>query len=476
MALSSTTEWEVRTDGNDLNGGGFNPARSGATKTSTDNYTYGPSYAVYSGINLTVDSVTNTYVQPDGYTPVTADIGHVIQISGGAGWTTGFYEITGITGSRWILDRSPAAAGTAGGVWRLGGALATPGMAGAAHIGGNVIWIRNGTYSVTSQSANVPNGRLMLAAVPKEWLTPTCVFGYENVRGDWGAPPTLSVDFVASTPVSIVYGATRSRTVAGNLRVVNTVPQASWRIYGVRDLNVAIGCSSLGSPQGIAVGFHDITVAYSCVAFNAQRGYGNGIGGAYIGCIASDCSVGFSGHNAGTQNRHVGCVAVRCTTGYETHVDNNGATVYTACHAVRCTDGFRYVDKNTNNDWADQSLALGCTASHCTYAVKNEGTLGGSTIILGLRVFNCTNLLFNGSANLPFVLTTETLQSDPFPGVTSTTTYLTDDYTHGLNLRMVGGPQWINRINDTLRFAVLASTATQQQTARPLNLSGGFNL
>ncbi|MCX7801185.1 MAG: hypothetical protein N2109_12695, partial [Fimbriimonadales bacterium] len=115
MPLDWRTEWEVRTDGNDNWGGGFFAGRTGATKTATDNYTYGPSYQAWTGTDLIINSTTNTLVRSPSRPFANADIGHVIQITGGTGFTTGFYEITGsvVDGSDvwWSLDR---AAGTAG--------------------------------------------------------------------------------------------------------------------------------------------------------------------------------------------------------------------------------------------------------------------------------------------------------------------------------------------------------------------------
>lgn len=82
------------------------------------------------GTNLTVDATTNTVVLPDGYTPQLGDIGHVLVITGGAGFTTGSYTITGVVTVagvyKWSLSASPAAAGTASGTWSLAGLTSKP--------------------------------------------------------------------------------------------------------------------------------------------------------------------------------------------------------------------------------------------------------------------------------------------------------------------------------------------------------------
>lgn len=75
-----------------------------------------------SGTNLIVDLTVDTEVLPDAITAA-ADIGQDVVITGGAGWTPGTYRITasGGAGTTWVLDRPPAALGTAGGKWHLSG-------------------------------------------------------------------------------------------------------------------------------------------------------------------------------------------------------------------------------------------------------------------------------------------------------------------------------------------------------------------
>lgn len=70
------------------------------------------------GTNLTVDSVINTDVTPDGYTPVSSDVGKIIRITGGTGFTAGYYEVLSLQSGKWRLNASPAAVSVAGGLWR----------------------------------------------------------------------------------------------------------------------------------------------------------------------------------------------------------------------------------------------------------------------------------------------------------------------------------------------------------------------
>src|SRR6266568_1510943 len=149
MALSSVITWEVRTTGSDTQcAGGF---KTGATGTDYSQQTA----AQFSGTDLVIDATTNTKVTSATHNFVAADVGNLIQITAGVGYTTGFYEIVSVASNAATLDRSPGAVGLTGGTWWEGGALASPGMAGGAKVAGNQVWIKAGTYTITSTTANV---------------------------------------------------------------------------------------------------------------------------------------------------------------------------------------------------------------------------------------------------------------------------------------------------------------------------------
>lgn len=74
-----------------------------------------------SGTNLTADVLVDPIFVPDGYAPADADVGKTLVITGGTDWVPGYYAIVGVDvgGGSWTLDGTPAAVGTAGGVWYL---------------------------------------------------------------------------------------------------------------------------------------------------------------------------------------------------------------------------------------------------------------------------------------------------------------------------------------------------------------------
>ena len=283
MALSSAIVWEVRTAGSDTQcGGGFKAGASGTDRSQQD-------AAFDSGTNLTVDGVDNTKVVPDAHTPEAADVGNLIQITAGAGFTTGFYEITAQDGTNWTLDRSPAAVGTASGTWWLGGAVASPGKVGGAKVGNQTVYIKSGTYTISS-SSNVAGGRVtdITNGAKGKWI------GYGSTRGDGGTKPILNANAASMTTFT---GA--QNTWLENIEFTNTGANASVTHFsvGAARPNVinckfggatAIGCS-IGNAADATIRGCEVTGTTS--AGTAAFQFASGSVAKVIGCTAHDNSV-----------------------------------------------------------------------------------------------------------------------------------------------------------------------------------------
>lgn len=152
MALSANTVWEIRTTGNDNNGGAFVTGASGSDFSQQN-----AAQATLSAAS-TINAVTTIInVALGDYTVTANDVGNLLQITGGTA-TAGFYQITvaDTINNRWTVDRS---AGTAGQtvVGAMGGALASP--AKTVPVGGNIVYIKSGTYSMSVNTNNVSNGK-----------------------------------------------------------------------------------------------------------------------------------------------------------------------------------------------------------------------------------------------------------------------------------------------------------------------------
>lgn len=217
MALSASTVWEVRNGGNDNNGGGFVTGASGTDFSQQD-------AAQDSGTNLTVDATTNTDVTPDGYVVSAADVGNLIQITAGAGFSVGFYQIVSIQGgTKWRLDRSPAATSTSGGTWAIGGAVATLDKLtnNGPVVAGNIIWIKGPTYTLTTTwtitvDGNTANG-------------PIVIKGYGTTRGDGTRPVITS----STNSVTLITTNAASFIIFDTLKLTHTATTRGFGISGV---------------------------------------------------------------------------------------------------------------------------------------------------------------------------------------------------------------------------------------------------
>ncbi len=182
MALPAATQWEVRSTGSDTAcGGGFVAGASGTDYSQQD-------AAQSSGTDLVVDATTNTKVTSASHNFVATDVGNLIQITAGSGWTTGFYQVVSVASNAATLDRSPAATSTTGGTWALGGGLLTLPKAIGAWVDSNIIWVKKGTFTITAEidlnGTNSPATK-----------SPNMILGYQTTHGDnptGSNRPTLS--------------------------------------------------------------------------------------------------------------------------------------------------------------------------------------------------------------------------------------------------------------------------------------------
>lgn len=144
MALAQTVAWEVRTTGNDANSGGFNTASAG-----TDYSQQNTPHVTFNGATITATS-TGTALTITGYIVNAGDVGNVLKITGGVGFTPGNYQINAVTvaTNRWTLDRTPGT-GTAM-MGTMGGGFLTIANAFTQYSNSDqTVYIQNGTYPIT---------------------------------------------------------------------------------------------------------------------------------------------------------------------------------------------------------------------------------------------------------------------------------------------------------------------------------------
>lgn len=175
MARSASSVMEVRSTGNDTNGGGFVTGASGTDWSQQDAAQYSVTDGVTAG-TTTITSATANFG--------TDVVGNWMYVAGGTGSVVAdWYEITGRTNSTTItVDRSTGLTAGTGVTLKIGGAFATIQKAlDLWTVSGMNCWVKDtATYTITTgltwpSGANVGNRRNALR-------------GYSSTRGDTGRP------------------------------------------------------------------------------------------------------------------------------------------------------------------------------------------------------------------------------------------------------------------------------------------------
>lgn len=417
MALSSNTVWEVRTGGDDGNGGGFVDGASGTDYSQQD-------AAEKSAADLTMHASTNTKCHPAALGVAAADVGNIVYISAGTDWTPGWYEIVSQDGTDWTLDRSPSAAGNANlATFKLGGALASPGGLGQAlndhGVSGMVAWIKSGTYTLDSGTENTAGGPLHLKA-----STLLRIEGYETSRGDLGAKPVISAGAITGISVVELNGSHgKKRHLVRNLKVDGN---------SGANVNGFDGQGAFG--QDLVSKCH----AVNCV---------NGFTGAQLRafhCLASECTVGFS--NEGP----FFCRATGCTSHGFSNLRANGRAIVLCIADGNGGAGFHEGEYGTQwigciaygntGDGFDWRIYRMQHAYHCI-ACNNGGygfdvaTVGDDATLQGCAGQNNTSGNYRaGTLALDFI----ELTADPFVDAAGGDFNLNDTEGGGALLRAIG--------------------------------------
>lgn len=169
-ALSAATVWEVRTTGSDNNGGGFVAGASGTDRSQQD-----AAQTAYTDLVL----ATTTTLTSAGNPFSSADVGNILNITGGSGFTTGRYQIVSVSVATATIDRVGGTGGSTGGTGNLGGALATIATAASSLASGNDVWVKaTANYAITTG--------ISFSTAGVDATDPVRIMGYTSTRGDNG--------------------------------------------------------------------------------------------------------------------------------------------------------------------------------------------------------------------------------------------------------------------------------------------------
>lgn len=350
---------EVRTTGSDTNSGGF---RSGGTGTDWSQQD-AAQYSVTDGVTAGTTTITSATAN------FGTDVVHnLIYVQGGTGSVVaGWYEITARTNSTTItVDRSTGLTTGTGVTLKIGGALASPGLAAViAAVSDMKVWIKSGTYNISTSTPGAA-GPVVSGAIRLFWR------GYQATRGDHtGTRPVLT--WTAASPGSQTY---IFATSSGLGHLVE---------------NIAVDGAGVANVSGfnVAGGLHRIQ---NCVATNCSGTSMPGIRAvgqsSVIGCKADTCAIGFL--NPAATNMVIGCAAIACGVGF------SGGNCFNCLAHASTTSGF---DANTQaiqyfNCTAD-GTSSGPGFQLGTASVPMVNCLATNNSTYGIDASSGTSYLFN---------------------------------------------------------------------------------
>lgn len=362
MAISADSVFEVRTAGADTNGGGFVTGATGTDFSQQD-----AKNTVGSNIS-TVDVVAvGTAVLTSATAAFTAAIvGNIIYLQGGTGaLAAGWYQVTVFTNATTITVDRVVAAGT-GITMNIGGALASLGQAGGANlVSGNVIYVKAGTYTISSASTNISGGCFASS------LAILIIHGYQTVREDYGTEPLLQAAGIATF---IIISNTGSNASVANISA-DGAGLASSRGFVIRGFAFkcnALNCTNSGFVQNTAAFFSRCT-ATGC-STNAAF-----INGSYNNCVAyNNTTIGFSMSSSGISL--IRCIADSNSGAASDGFVTTGETTFSNCVAYNNgRDGIR-----VNED--------ACNVNNCI--VESNGAIGINLVSNSSSVFIAQNATF----------------------------------------------------------------------------------
>lgn len=188
-AVTASTQWQVWTSGNDLNGGCFD---STVTAPGTNYARQTAAQATFNGTSVTATGTTAT-LTITGYTVLATDNGNCLQIASGTNYTAGTYVITSVdTGANtWTLNANPTTGSASALTAKMGGAVAA--ITKPVVVAGNRVWVKaTGTYSRTT------TGTLNTTGTTGAWIV---YEGYTTTEGD-GGKATIQITGSSLTVIS----------------------------------------------------------------------------------------------------------------------------------------------------------------------------------------------------------------------------------------------------------------------------------
>ena len=353
MALAAGTVWECRTAGNANGAGGF-VAGTGTDRSQQD--------AVQTSFTDLVIGVTTTELTSAAFPFGATDVGNIIKITAGTGFTVGYYQVVSVSVVTATMDRSVGTGGSTGGTGFLGGASGVIDAIVDVVVAGNTVWVKAGTYSETVSIPGTDGGN----------GTPIILEGYNATRGDnpLGANrPLIEGADVRANNITVIdangwvikhfvvqnatgAGILQSAGAAGDLMFIN-VRSTSNTTFGF-DLSrdtILLGCEAdSNSSDGFKMVNERNYKIISCYSHdNTGEGIQNSSGSfdAYNSVSESNADSGFETGGAGSSMFAYNCVAYN-----NTGAANSGFLAGTATNLSAVENIFINNSSSSNGQYA----------------------------------------------------------------------------------------------------------------------------
>lgn len=393
MAIPTGTAWEIRTTGSDTQGGSFSLGVVGVNSVD------------YSQQNAAQVSVTDAVTV--GSTSITSVTGGFddTMIGNGVNLAGTVYAIVAVPNANTLtVDRNT---GTAiGQTAKVGGALASLGFCLGQSSVSNLVWIKAGTYLVTSATANIAAGR----ANEAQGGTAAARFrvrGYQTTRGDnTGTKPIIRASGVNN--FTLWTSSAQNETIE-NVTFDGAVATG---ILGmdVQVSDVTINSVTISNCHGGAAVLLGRVFAIGCLfdtcgqdGANYSVIFGGGVG--LYDCVWSACAHSLNGN--GTAEGSV----VRCLI---LNQSNNADVIYLETGSAG--KGYRIEECTIRGGPGN---GIGCANAQSTVVncliTDIVGTAILSTASDAMDVVNCA--FFNNGTNITGVgraVGTVTLSADPY--------------------------------------------------------------
>jgi hypothetical protein len=432
MALRATQVWEIESDGDDANGGGFDSAEASGTDYSQQ----ASPHVTFNGTTVYFTAAAaGLTVLIYGHTVEATDVGNTLHAIGGTHVTPGWYTIdsvvTGAEGTQsWTLlgngnivtdNTTPHndATGRMGGALKSLGGLGAIFAAAAGHcVTGMKAYVKNGTYTLDTATVNTAattghGGPLDIDAGVNMASKLFVIKGYDAAQGRDvfdGSRPVIACGSITPANAAMIElkGAVSAPQLVayisfdGNDKVTSAV-MGNTAVY-----DYALSCYAVSCDAGTNGTFRTVRPTL-CKAYDCAATAFTGTPAQF--CIADTCTIGFGWGG-------VFCIAKSCTS--------HGFTSYDQPHAHCVAYGNGGSGFYDNRD----SLFVNCIA----YGNTSYGYRSLASSILT----NCA--AGNNSARLnatPFFdLNPVNLTGNPF---VDTTTFALDNTTNeGNACRSVG--------------------------------------